>query len=276
MAMTEAVPSPTPRRLTRRQRAKLIRGVQYSVGLLVVAVVALTADWGRVKTAFFDVDVARGMFPEVITIGLKNTVTYTTLGFGFGLALGLVLALMRLSSIAVYRWVARGYIEFFRGLPALLVLIAIGYGIPTAFPGTILNRNISIMVALGIVSSAYVGEVIRAGIQAVPRGQVEAARSLGMSPTKTMIWIVIPQAFRIVLPPLTNDLIALTKDYPDLPEPYNNLAVIYASQGQYDKARGALGVQAFASADAAARAVNRDEAIAEVRAWIADMASQRA
>jgi polar amino acid transport system permease protein len=68
------------------------------------------------------------------------------------------------------------------------------------------------MVALGIVSSAYVGEVIRAGIQAVPRGQVEAARSLGMSPGRTMVWIVVPQAFRIVLPPLTNDLIALTKD----------------------------------------------------------------
>lgn len=212
MTITDTVPSPTPRRLSRRQRAKLIRGVQYGIGLLVVAVVALTADWGRVKTAFFDVDVARGMFPEVITIGLKNTVIYTTLGFGFGLALGLVLALMRLSSVAMYRWVARGYIEFFRGLPALLVLIAVGYGIPYAFPGTILNRNIAIMVALGIVSSAYVGEVIRAGIQAVPRGQVEAARSLGMSPTRTMLWIVIPQAFRIVLPPLTNDLIALTKD----------------------------------------------------------------
>jgi len=215
MAVSEQAPAqaqPTKKRLTRRQRARLIRGIQYAVGVLVVLIFAITADWSAIRKAFFDVEVAKSMFPEVITIALKNTIIYTALGFSFGLLLGLVLALMRLSSVGLYRWLARGYIEFFRGLPALLVLIAVGYGIPLAFPGTILNRNIAIMVALGIVSSAYVGEVIRAGIQAVPRGQVEAARSLGMSPARTMVWIVIPQAFRIILPPLTNDLIALTKD----------------------------------------------------------------
>lgn len=198
--------------MSRRQRAKAIRGVQYAILVLVVVVVALTANLGKLREAFFDLEVAKRMFPDVITTALKNTAIYTTLGFVFGLLVGLLLALMRLSSVGPYRWLARGYIEFFRGLPALLVLIAVGYGIPIAFPGTILNRNIAIMIGLGIVSSAYVGEVIRAGIQAVPRGQVEAARSLGMSPARTMIWIVIPQAFRIVLPPLTNDLIALTKD----------------------------------------------------------------
>jgi len=198
--------------MSRRQRARVIRGAQYAILVLVVVVVALNTNWQRIRAAFFDLDVARGMFPEVITIALKNTVVYTALGFAFGLGLALVLALMRLSSVGPYRWLSRGYIEFFRGLPALLVFVAVGSGVPLAFPGTILNRYVALMLALGIVSAAYMAEVIRAGIQAVPRGQVEAARSLGMSPAKTMIWIVIPQAFRIVLPPLTNDLVLLTKD----------------------------------------------------------------
>jgi polar amino acid transport system permease protein len=198
--------------MSRRRRAKVIRGVQYAILVLAVVVAALNANWGKIRSAFFDLEVARGMFPEVITIALKNTVIYTALGFVFGLALALVLALMRLSSVGPYRWFARTYIEFFRGLPALLVFLAVGAGIPLAFPGTILNRYVAVMVALGLVAAAYMAEVIRAGIQAVPRGQVEAARSLGMSPAKTMTWIVIPQAFKIILPPLTNDLVLLTKD----------------------------------------------------------------
>jgi polar amino acid transport system permease protein len=197
--------------LTRRQRARAVRGAQYAIAIAVVLVVALTADWSRVGRAFFDVEVAVSLFPDVLTVALKNTILFTALGFVLALALGLVLALMRLSSIPVYRWVAGAYIEFFRGLPALLVVIAIGFGVPLAF-GTILDRTVSITVALGIVGSAYIAETIRAGIQSVPPGQVEAARSLGMSPARTMVFIVIPQAFRIVLPPLTNELILLTKD----------------------------------------------------------------
>jgi polar amino acid transport system permease protein len=152
------------------------------------------------------------MFPDVITVALKNTMIYTALGFVFGFAWGLVLALMRLSSVGVYRVLAGVYIEFFRGLPALLVILAVGSGIPLAFPGMSLNRYVAIMIALGIVSAAYLAETIRAGIQAVPRGQVEAARSLGMSPAATMIWVIIPQAFKIILPPLTNELVLLTKE----------------------------------------------------------------
>jgi polar amino acid transport system permease protein len=197
--------------LTRRQRARAWRGVQYGIAVAVVLVVAFTADWGTIGRAFFDLEVAASLFPDVIIIALRNTVVFTALGFVLALALGLILALMRLSSIAVYRAVAGAYVEFFRGLPALLVVIAIGFGIPLAFD-TRLDRTVSITIALGIVGSAYISETIRAGIQAVPPGQVEAARSLGMSPTRTMVFIVIPQAFRIVLPPLTNELILLTKD----------------------------------------------------------------
>ncbi|OEV31387.1 ABC transporter permease, partial [Streptomyces nanshensis] len=74
------------------------------------------------------------------------------------------------------------YIEFFRGVPALLVFIALGFGVPLAFQVSI-NQYVTVMLALGLVGAAYMAETIRAGIQAVPRGQTEAARSLGMSPT---------------------------------------------------------------------------------------------
>ncbi|MFR9757094.1 amino acid ABC transporter permease [Streptomyces sp. TR06-5] len=199
------------KRLTRRQRTRLVRGIQYSVLVIIVVVVALVADWDTIERAFFDVEVAQKQFPEIVTTALVNTIIYTTLGFGFGLALGLVLALMKLSQVPPYRWLATAYIEFFRGVPALLVFIALGFGVPLAFQ-VAFNRYVTVMLALGLVGAAYIAETIRAGIQAVPKGQTEAARSLGMSQFRAMISIVIPQAFRVVLPPLTNELILLTKD----------------------------------------------------------------
>ena len=121
---------------------------------------------------------------------------------------------MRLSPVGPYRWLATLFIEFFRGVPALIVFIAFQYGIPTAFPGRQLPGGTfgTVTVALGLVGAAYMAETIRAGIQAVPKGKLEAARSLGMPQGRAMVSIVIPQAFRIILPPLTNELILLTKD----------------------------------------------------------------
>ncbi|MFG2287862.1 amino acid ABC transporter permease [Streptomyces sp. NPDC048595] len=197
--------------LSKRRRARLIRGVQYGVLVVAVVVIALVADWHQLRSAFFDVEVAKALFPDIVTTALVNTIIYTLLGFGFGLALGLVLALMRLSSVPPYRWIAISYIEFFRGIPALLVFIALGFGVPLAFE-VALDMNVTVMLSLGLVGAAYMAETIRAGIQAVPKGQTEAARSLGMSHGRAMVSIVIPQAFRIVLPPLTNELILLTKD----------------------------------------------------------------
>ncbi|GAA0493957.1 amino acid ABC transporter permease [Streptomyces olivaceiscleroticus] len=197
--------------LTKRQRTRVVRGSQYALLVLVVIVVALVADWGRLQRAFFDVGIVADLFPEVLTTALVNTVLYTLLGFGFGLVAGLLLALMRLSSVPPYRWIAVTYIEFFRGVPALLVFIALGFGVPLAFE-VALDQYVTVMLSLGLVGAAYMAETIRAGIRAVPKGQTEAARSLGMSHGRAMISIVIPQAFRIVLPPLTNELILLTKD----------------------------------------------------------------
>jgi polar amino acid transport system permease protein len=197
--------------VTRRNRTRLIRTAQYGVLGVAVLVFALAADWGELRRAFFDLDVAKEQFPEVITTALVNTVIYTVLGFSFGLGLGLLLALMRLSKVPPYRWLAVAYIEFFRGVPALLVFIALGFGVPLAFQVSI-NQYVTVMLALGLVGAAYMAETIRAGILAVPKGQTEAARSLGMSQPRAMVSIVIPQAFRIVLPPLANELILLTKD----------------------------------------------------------------
>ena len=195
-----------------RKRAKIIRWVQYALLVSVIVAFFALADLGQLRRAFLDTEVISAQFPQVITIALKNTLVYTALGFAFALVVGLVLALMRLSTVAPNRWLATLYIEFFRGLPALLVFLAVGTGIPIAFPGTFLNRWTAVTLGLGLVGAAYIAETIRAGIQAVPKGQMEAARSLGMSSGRAMVTVVIPQAFRIILPPLTNEIILLTKD----------------------------------------------------------------
>jgi polar amino acid transport system permease protein len=205
-----------PRRkgLTRRQKRSLSRGVQYALFVAAVVALAVTADWDRLQNQFAQKDIARQMFPDVITMALKNTVLYTVSGFAVGLALGMVIALMRLSSVRPYRWVAGLYIEIFRGLPALLIFVFIGVAVPLAFPGTEIAGGTygKVALALGLVAAAYMAETIRAGIQAVPKGQMEAARSLGFSPARAMVSIIIPQAFRIILPPLTNELVLLFKD----------------------------------------------------------------
>ncbi len=194
-----------------RQRAARWRYAQYAVLVLVVLAIALLANWGEIQRAFWDWELVKEQFPRVLTIALKNTIIYTACGFAFGLALGLVLALMRLSSVGPYRWIATAVIELFRGIPALVVFIALSVGFQLAFPDyEIPFGNLGVVtLALGLVGGAYMAETIRAGIQAVPKGQMEAARSLGMSHGRAMISVVVPQAFRIILPPLTNELILL-------------------------------------------------------------------
>jgi polar amino acid transport system permease protein len=199
--------------LTARQRRRLSRAVQYGVFAAVLIAVAALADWGRIADSFLRLDVAADMFPRVWT-SFGNTVLYTLLAFVFGMLVGVPIALMRVSSLAAYRWFATVYVEVFRGLPALLVLFLVGFAVPQAFPGVTWPGGVygQVAIGLGLTSSAYIAESVRAGIQAVPPGQVEAARSLGMSHTRTMITVVLPQALRIVVPPLTNELVLLTKD----------------------------------------------------------------
>lgn len=183
----------------------------YAVFVAAIVVFAVVADWDRLATNFANLEIAWSMFPGVVTVAAKNTMILTVASFAFGLVLGLVLALMKLSPIAPYRWVATIYIEIFRGLPALLTLFLVAFGIPLAFQ-TNWSRVTSIILGLGLVAAAYMAETIRAGIQAVPKGQMEAARSLGMNQFWAMSSIVMPQAFRIIIPPLTNEFVLLIKD----------------------------------------------------------------
>ena len=199
--------------MRRTTRKKLNLAVLYAVLAVGILVLALLTDWEAVRSNFLDREIAKSLWPEIVTVGAKNTIVYTVISFAGGLALAVVLALMRLSPIGPYRWLATVYIEFFRGLPALLVIIASGFAVPIAFgwqpPGGLIGAGIA---ALIVVSSAYMAETLRAGIQAVPKGQAEAARSLGMSAGRTTVSVVLPQAFRIVIPPLTNEFVLLIKD----------------------------------------------------------------
>lgn len=200
--------------MKRTTRQKLIRYTLYGVLIVGFGVFAILADWGRIARSFVNFEIAADMFPEVLTTAAKNTALYTALAFVFGLLLALLLALMKLSSIKPYRWIAITYIELFRGLPALVTIIFVAFAIPIAFPGISIPGGTlgQGTIGLGIVAAAYMAETIRAGIEAVPKGQMEAARSLGMSWGKAMAYIVLPQAFRIIIPPLTNELVLLIKD----------------------------------------------------------------
>lgn len=215
--MTSSIPeeSPMKKRGLNRTQARTLRLVLlYALATVIVIALAVVADWPTLADNFARGEIAKELFPGIITIALKNTIVYTLGGFAFGLVLGLGIALMRLSSVLPLRLLATFYIEIFRGLPALLIFTIIGVGLPLAFHGTQLPGGTEgkVMFALGLVSAAYMAETIRAGIQAIPKGQSEAARSLGMSPFRAMVHIVIPQAFRIVIPPLTNELVLLFKD----------------------------------------------------------------
>ena len=110
MSLTKTVGRPSG--MTRRQRTRLIRGAQYAVFVAVGLSIVLKADWGRLSHDYFNVTIAKQLFPDILSIALKNTAMYTAMGFAFGLGLGLLLALMRLSEVAPYRWVANIYIEF--------------------------------------------------------------------------------------------------------------------------------------------------------------------
>lgn len=207
---TGAVAAGRPR-MSPRRRARISRGVQYTILVALVVVFAARTNWTEFADAFLNPTAVSEILPR-IPGALKNTLVYTLAAFAVGLSLGLVLALMKLSSVRPYRWIATVYIEFFRGIPALLVVVAFGYAVPVALGITFDSIIATIALALGMVASAYIAETIRAGLQAVPKGQVEAARSLGMSHSRTLVTVVIPQAFRIILPPMTNEIILLTKD----------------------------------------------------------------
>jgi polar amino acid transport system permease protein len=216
------------RRASPRLRARRFRMAQYAILAIVLALAAEFAKWREIGRTFFEPRLIEFTILHGLANALLNTALYTAGAFVLGLVLGLVLALMRLSPVAPYRWLATVYIEFFRGLPSLVVFIAFSL-LPLAFSGLTIPWSPygTVWVALGVVGSAYMAETMRAGIQAVPKGQVEAARSLGMSTAQAMRKIVLMQALRLMVPPLTNELIMLIKDS-------SLVFVVGLSAGQFD------------------------------------------
>ncbi|MGI9205017.1 MAG: amino acid ABC transporter permease [Woeseiaceae bacterium] len=158
---------------------------------------------------FFNWSVLVNSFPLLIS-GLKITLFLGVVAIVAGLVLGLIVALIRLYGIKPARIVSKVYIDIFRSIPILVLLIVVYYALP--FVGLRLSPFMSAALALTLVSGAYTAEIFRAGIEAIPRGQFEASQALGLSYQHMMADVVLPQAIRIVTPPLTNNCINVMKD----------------------------------------------------------------
>ncbi|MCX7801801.1 MAG: amino acid ABC transporter permease [Meiothermus ruber] len=143
--------------------------------------------------------------------GAWVTLRITALSLVFGILLGTLVALARMSPLRWLSGLTLGYIELLRGTPLLVQIFLIFFGIPQLTQQQI-NEFAAGVIAFSINSSAYVAEILRAGIQSIPKGQREAALSLGFSPTQTLRYIILPQAFTRVIPPLVNEGITLLKN----------------------------------------------------------------
>ncbi|WP_028028348.1 amino acid ABC transporter permease [Gemmobacter nectariphilus] len=158
---------------------------------------------------FFNLDVLRRSIP-ILLRGLGNTVLLGAVAILCGTALGIGISLMRLYAPKPLRWLAVIYTDLMRALPVLVVLILIYYALP--FAGLVLSSFTAAAVALSLVLAAYAAEVVRAGIQAVPKGQFEAASALGLSFWTTMRKVILPQAIRLVIPPHASNCVSVIKD----------------------------------------------------------------
>ena len=166
-----------------------------------------------IATIFQNVLKILGKYWDVFLIeGLTNTLSLSAITVFFGAIFGALLALGKLSRFKVLRFCITAFVEIIRGTPILLQLYFGYFILPMLFPALGLSDYASIAVALVINSSAYVSEVFRSGIQAVDPGQREAALSLGFSETKTMWFVIVPQAVKNILPALGNEFIMIIKD----------------------------------------------------------------
>ena len=144
--------------------------------------------------------------------GVKTTLIFTCIAVTLGVLLGTVVAMLKMSKSRILRFLISVYIEVIRGTPILLQLYIFYFVLPELLPFLDLSSFMWVAIAMCINSSAYVSEIIRSGIQAVDKGQSEAARSLGLNKTQTMTKIVLPQAIRNILPALGNEFIMILKE----------------------------------------------------------------
>ena len=155
-------------------------------------------------------DVIRNALPYLMD-GLKVTLYIFVIALILGFIIGLIVALLRLAPIKPLNWIAKFYINAIRGTPFIVQLFFIYFGLNT-IPWISMDKTTAGIVTIAINAGAYFAEIIRAGIQSVDSGQSEAARSLGLTSTQTMRYIVLPQAFRRMLPTFTNQSIISLKD----------------------------------------------------------------
>ncbi|MDH3958837.1 MAG: amino acid ABC transporter permease [Actinomycetota bacterium] len=223
MSQPEGVHTPSAEELRRRAvRARQARrrttiAVVSSVlviGALVVLVVT-SPGWDVVRSTFFDVEYAGEVLPAVFA-GLLLNIRLTIVASVLISILGLTLAMARTSrapALAPFRLLATAYVDLFRGVPTLLVILLIGFGVPAlGLSGMTSSVIILGTAAIVLTYSAYVAEVLRSGILSVHPSQSAAARSLGLTSGQTLRHVVLPQGVRRVIPPLMNDFVSLLKD----------------------------------------------------------------
>jgi His/Glu/Gln/Arg/opine family amino acid ABC transporter permease subunit len=198
---------------TRRRRSHVITGAVFGLQAINVGVLVLIFISGSPEKAisqYFNLEALKGYGPEILS-GMKHTLELAVGGELLGIAIGLPLALLVISQRRAVRAPARFYINMFRGTP-LLVQLSFGYyGVNLGLG--LHNSTFTIgTIVLGMNAGAYLAEVFRAGIQSIDRGQMEAARSTGMTYLQAMRYAIIPQAVRRVIPPLLNEYVILIKD----------------------------------------------------------------
>ena len=158
----------------------------------------------------FDWSVVSAYFPAMM-MGLAVTLKVSAISELVGIAVGLVVALCRLSTFMPLRYLAVAYIDFLRGIPVLVMLLWVYYGFSILF-GLNLSEMEAAVIGLGCSYAAYIAEIFRSGIQAIPVGQREAGRTLGLARWQVMVYVVLPQAVRIIIPPMGNTVISMLKD----------------------------------------------------------------
>ncbi|ORE97958.1 amino acid ABC transporter permease [Aurantimonas sp. 22II-16-19i] len=158
---------------------------------------------------FFNIDVMLRVFPMLVA-GLKNTALLAACTLVIGSLCGIGLCILRLYAPKPIGYLAVGFIDIFRALPILVVLVLVYYALP--FVGIRLSSFASAVLALSLVLSSFTAEVFRSGIQAIPNGQTEAARALGLHFPAILWKVILPQALRIAIPPHTSNCVAIAKD----------------------------------------------------------------
>ncbi len=162
----------------------------------------------EIVQSFFNAEVAQAAMPIVLA-GLLNTVLLSLLVVPLGLIGGLILALLAQVRHPIVRWPLMAWVDFFRAFPPLVLLILLFAGLP--FAGLELSGFACVAIAFFLNTGAYYGEILRAGMESIPRGQTEAARSTGLSGLQTMAWVILPQAVRNVLPDLLSNTLEVVK-----------------------------------------------------------------